>query len=106
MKEDFIKAIQTKNKIRLTFFSKEDGGILVRTCAPMDYGPSRRTKEKNDRYHVWDYDSDQKKHTLGLNPEQIQKMEILDEQFDPAEFIDWDVQKSPWFISRDWGDYS
>ncbi len=53
-KEAFISAIHAKKKVRLTFYSKDDGGTIVRTCAPMDYGPSRRAHEKNDRYHVWD----------------------------------------------------
>lgn len=106
MKNDFIKAIHTKNKILLHFFSKEDGIVLARTCAPMDFGPSRRTVEKNDRFHLWDYDSDTKRHTLSLNLGQIQSMEILNEEFNPAEFVTWDTKKSPWFIERDWGVYS
>jgi len=39
MKDEFIDAIHSKNKIRLTFHSKEDRQELTRTCAPMDYGP-------------------------------------------------------------------
>lgn len=106
MKENFIQAIRNKNKVRLTFYSKEDGAELERTCAPMDYGPSRRAHDKSDRYHLWDYDSDRQWHTLSLLPEQIVDLEILDELFDPAEFITWDVEKSPWYIKRDWGVYS
>ena len=106
MKENFIEAIHNFKKIRLTFFSKDDNMAIVRKCAPMDFGPSRRAKLQNDRYHLWDYESDTKNHNLPLNPEQIIKMEILDEKFDPSEFITWDTKKSPWFIERDWGIYS
>jgi hypothetical protein len=106
MKDEFIHAIQTHRKVRVTFFSKEDARFLTRKCAPMDYGPSRRAKEKSDRYHLWDYESDMKVHTLSLNPEQIDNIETLDEYFDPAEFITWDTSKSPWFIPRNWGVYS
>jgi len=105
-KEEFIQAIHDKKKIKLTFFSKEDGTLLVRKCAPMDYGSSRRTKEQNDRFHLWDYESDTQQHTLSLNPEQISKLEVLDEIFNPSEFITWDTAKSPWFVKRDWGIYS
>ena len=105
-KAQFIQAIHDKRKVRLTFYSKEDGGLLTRKCAPMDYGPSRRAKQKNDRFHFWDYDSDTQKHTLSLNPEQISNLQVLDDTFEPAEFITWDITKSPWFISRDWGPYS
>ena len=106
MKEEFINAIREKNKVRLRFFSKDDGGIIARICAPMDYGPSRRAKMKNDRFHLWDYDSDQVNHVLSLNPDQVVGLETLEEKFDPSDFVTWDVQKSPWFVSRDWGEFS
>ncbi|MDP2210187.1 MAG: hypothetical protein Q8J63_00415 [Candidatus Aquicultor sp.] len=104
--KDFINAIQEKRKVALHFFSKEDGSVLKRTCAPLDYGPSRRAREKNDRYHFWDYDSDTRVHVLSLNPEQVKSIMVLDEVFDPKEFITWDVRKSPWFFERNWGEYS
>src|SRR6266498_5042022 len=100
-KEQFIQAIHDKRKIRLTFYSKEDRSTLVRTCAPMDFGPSRRAKLKNDRFHFWDYDSDARVHTLSLSPEQIANIEVLNEHFDPREFITWDTKQSPWFVTRD-----
>lgn len=103
----FIQAIHSKNKVRITFASKEDKVLLVRKCAPMDYGPSRRAKEKHDRFHVWDYESDTQNHTLSLSPEQIREMEILHgEQFNPSEFITWSTFDTPWFVERNWGVYS
>jgi len=106
MKDEFIAAIWAKQTVRLHFYSKEDGGVLARKCAPMDYGPSRRATEKNNRYHLWDYESDTRVHTLSLNPDQIQSIEVLNEEFDPSSFVTWDLVKSPWFVSRDWGNYS
>jgi hypothetical protein len=103
MKDEFIGAIQTKSKIRLTFYSKEDGHALTRTCAPMDYGPSRRAHNKSDRYHSWDYDSDTERHTLSLLPDQVINIEVLPEHFDPAEFVTW---QPDWLVQRDWGVYS
>lgn len=106
MKDDFIRAIREKKKVQITFHSKEDATLLVRKCAPMDYGPSRHAKEQNDRFHLWDYESDTQRHTLSLNPEQIQRLDVLDEAFDPHDFVTWDTKKSRWFIPRDWGIYS
>jgi len=106
MQAEFIAAIQAMRKIRLTFYSKEDGSQIVRTCAPMDFGPSRRSTNKSDRYHLWDYDSDTGSHVLSLPPEQVVALETLPEQFDPADFVTWSTQSSPWFIQRDWGSYS
>ncbi len=106
MKDLFIQAIQNFSKVRISFYSLEDRKILVRICAPLDFGPSRRAKEKNDRFHVWDYDSDKVTHVLSLNPEQVRKIELIDERFDPAEFVTWDTKRSTWLIKRNWGKYS
>jgi hypothetical protein len=106
MKASFICAIHNKQKIQVTFYSNDDNSAIVRKCAPMDFGPSRRAKLKNDRFHFWDYESDKQNHTLSLNPEQIIKIEILNELFNPRDFITWDTKNSPWFIERDWGSYS
>lgn len=103
MKEGFIAAIHGKKKVNLTFYSKEDGGILTRLCAPMDYGPSRRAHDKSDRFHLWDYESDQKNHVLSLLPDQVIDIAILAEAFDPADFITWQTN---WFVPRNWGRYS
>lgn len=103
MKDAFIGAIHSKNKIRLTFHSKEDGHVLTRTCAPMDYGPGARAHNKSDRFHSWDYDSDTERHALSLLPEQVISIEVLPETFDPGEFVTWQPN---WIIQRDWGTYS
>lgn len=103
MKEEFIAAIHGKNNVNLTFYSKEDSGILTRLCAPMDYGPSRRAHDKSDRFHLWDYESDQKNHVLSLLPDQIIDIAVLDETFNPAGFISWQTN---WFVSRNWDQYS
>ena len=88
------------------FFSKEDRTHLFRVCAPMDFGPSRRAKDKFDRYHFWDYESDTKNHTLSLLSEQISRIELTENDFEPIEFIKWDINKFPWFLPRDWGRFS
>jgi len=106
MKDIFINAINQKRKLRVTFYSFDDGRNITRVCAPMDFGPSRRAKEKNDRYHFWDFESDKANHTLSLNPEQVKTIEIMDEEFSPESFITWDTNKSKWFIPRDWGKFS
>ena len=102
-KAQFIDSIHAKTKINLTFFSKEDGRQLTRLCAPMDFGPSRRAHNKDDRFHLWDYESDQKNHVLSLLPGQVVTMEFLNDEFCPSEFVTWQTN---WFVTRDWGVYS
>jgi hypothetical protein len=99
----FVDGIHKKLKVKLTFFSKEDGQQLVRICAPMDFGPSSRAKVKVDRYHLWDYESDTGPHTLSLLPNQIKSIETTVEDFDPGEFVTWIPN---WIIERDWGQFS
>jgi hypothetical protein len=102
----FVDALHARQKVLLTFYSSEDAAQLRRICAPMDFGPSRRARNGLDRYHFWDYSSDMKPHALNLLPERIVQIEALEESFDPAEFVTWDLSRSPWFLPRDWGRYS
>jgi hypothetical protein len=105
--EAFLDGLQTLQRVTLQFRSKEDGdSTLTRSCAPMDYGPSRKAQEKTERYHFWDYDSDKQRHTLSLPSEQIISITLDNQKFTPSEFITWDVKCSPWFTPRDWGAYS
>jgi len=101
--QDFIEAIHQTKKIKIVFFSKEDNGDIERTCAPMDYAVGQNIKDNIERYWVWDYDSDTKKHTLGIRPERIKLLVVLDENFDPAEFVTWTPN---WNIFRQWGQFS
>lgn len=101
--DQFIQAIHNKTKIRLTFFSKEDRHNLTRLCAPMDFGPSRRAHNQDDRFHMWDYESDKNNHSLSLLPNQIVDMEFTDETFEPSDFVTWEPN---WIVARDWGTFS
>lgn len=101
----FIRGIDGRTKVTLTFL-KADGEQAVRTCAPADFGISRRAKDGLNRYYLWDYDSEGKNHILSLVPERIIRIEATEEVFSPAEFVTWDTRKSPWFIPREWGVYS
>lgn len=105
-KEIFTQAINTKSKLQVTFFSKEDNTFLTRLCAPFDIGPSNRNRDKVDRYHFWDYDSDTGSHTLSLIDEQVTDIKILDEKFEPSKIITWNFKPNSWHLQRDWGNYS
>ncbi|WP_367390619.1 hypothetical protein [Lewinella sp. LCG006] len=103
IKEAFIQAIHDKRKVKITFDSKSKGRIS-RVCIPFDYGPSRRNlKDNPDRYHTYDLESPDGKHTLSIHPEQVVNLEVLTEHFDPADYITWSPN---WFVKRDWGKFS
>jgi hypothetical protein len=101
--DTFFAAIHARHKLRVRFFSKEDGYVLTRTCAPMDYSPMRRAHDGRKRLHFWDYTSDTGAHTLSLLPEQVRSIETLPVTFDPGEFVTWTPR---WTTPRDWGRYS
>ncbi|QUD77676.1 hypothetical protein J7D36_11165 [Acinetobacter baumannii] len=106
-KEIFTQAINTKSKLEVTFFSKEDKSPLTRLCAPFDIGPgSNIKKDTADRYHLWDYDSDTGPHTLSLVDEQVIEIKILNEKFEPSNIITWNFKPNSWHLPRDWGNYS
>jgi hypothetical protein len=94
LKERFLQARQGEHKIRITFHPKADRPVLMRICAPLDYGPGK--VDRSDHLHVWEYSEDGSGgHLLSLKPEQVVRIDLLDEEFDPADFM--------WFINRDWG---
>lgn len=100
MYDIFIKAIHDKQIIEVSFYSKEDGQVLTRVCAPFDYGPRSRARDKSPCFHMWNYTSDTKPHTLSIQPEQIVNIQITNETFNPTEIVKWQPK---WFIERDWG---
>jgi len=99
----FLQALHNKKKVKVKINSKEKG-IIERVCVPFDFGPSRRAKDNKKRYHFCDLDSPDGIHVLSILPEQLISIELLDEGFEPADYITW--KKIMWFIPRDWGEFS
>lgn len=103
MNTDFLKAIEEKRKIEVTFNSQSKGTV-TRICIPFDFGPSRRNLKVNpDRYHMYDLDSPDGEHTLSIIPEHLLGINLLNEYFEPSNYISWEPN---WFVKRDWGIYS
>ncbi len=102
MHNEFFVALNGTNLVELTFDSKEKGEI-TRTCAPMDFGPSRRYSSPEVRYHFMDLDSSSGEHPLSITPEQVISIRTLEDKFSPAELVKWEPN---WHYARDWGDYS
>lgn len=102
----FTAAIQNKNTVLVKFQSKSNNEVLLRKCAPLDIAPSKRSKNKVFKFHLWDFDSGKKSHILSLEPDQILDLSINEEQFKPEEFVVWNTATTPWCVVRDWGVYS
>lgn len=92
----FIEAINSTNVVKLTFNSREQG-ILERNCVPLDYGPMNNSDSGEMKYHFHNIDND---HPMPISEDQIIKMQVLDEKFDPEKIVHWVPE---WHIARDWG---
>lgn len=95
----FIHAIHSKTILNITVNSYEKG-IIVRTCIPFDYGPSRRYKDGKDRYHLLDLDSPDGVHNLSILPEQLIDIKLSERNFHPEDYVHW---TPAWIVKRDWG---
>lgn len=84
--KEFIEAIEQRKKVSVRFYSKADSGVIDLVCAPMDYRPVEEAKDGVNRYHFWDYTSNNGSHLLVLLPEQILHLSVMGMTFDPAEF--------------------
>jgi hypothetical protein len=97
-----LSTLVNLRRVQVTFTSKEEHVRLVRKCAPTDYGPLARARDKSPRYSFWDYEGAEGGHPLSLTSDQIESIAETDETFDPAEFVTW---KPAWQYPRNWGVY-
>jgi hypothetical protein len=97
--QTFLDAVQDTKLVELTFDSKEKG-VITCTCAPMDYGHMRNSNSPELKYHFYNLKSN---HPMPISAQQIIKMRVLEEKFEPKNIISW---QPDWHIVRDWGIYS
>jgi hypothetical protein len=109
--ENFIDWILEKRKVYITYFSKKDNKNVVRLSAPFDFWPKRKSKSDNcseyidnwnDKYHFWDFDGSRWWHISSKNIDEIIKIELLDNNFEPKQLIDFSKIKCDWHIERNW----
>jgi hypothetical protein len=100
MHETFMTALHARHAVSVTFCAEEDGGIRTRVCYPMDFGPGRKMRDAQPRYWLWDCDSPEGPHPLGLLPSQVSSIVDTNQAFDPAWFVTW---RTNWLVARDWG---
>ncbi len=82
----YVKAIRDRKKVKLTFFSNEQGDVGDGLFGPIFYSPSAMG-EDSDCYYLWDFERGASDNFLGLPPSQIVRMELTKESFDFVEFF-------------------
>ena len=102
----FTQAIKEKRKVKVAFLSDEDGCSQVKLCAPVDFEPCGVIGEESSRYYFWDFEKGTNGAPLILEPNQISSVKLHKETFNPAKFVTWDLEELPWFLERDWDQFS
>jgi hypothetical protein len=82
----FVKAIQSKKKVKLTFYQNEHCDIRDGLFGPIFYSTSI-AGDDSDCYYFWNFESGIGNNFLGLPPSQIVRMELTKESFDFVEFF-------------------
>lgn len=103
MYQDFLKAINEKLLVRVVVNSPQKG-MMLRKCVPLDYdGPRQSYQDGLNQYHFYDLESHDGQHHLSVDSVQVVGIKLLDEHFDPAEYVSGTPE---WKIARNWGIYS
>jgi hypothetical protein len=84
--DNFVRAIQEKRKVKLTFPSKEQGCSAEKLCGPIFYSASAE-EDGLGCYYLWDFEAGTGNQFLGLLPSQIVSMELTEDPFDLVEFF-------------------
>ncbi len=102
--DELEQAIQQTKKVEIRFKEKETWILKDRVCIPYDFGKTKKIKK--DMFHFYDLNPDDwKTHNLSLNPEQIIDLIILEDKFNPCDYVKWDWPYN-WNIQRNWWIYS
>lgn len=96
---EFLDALARTTKVRVRFYSRPDGGVVDRICAPIDYGPGAGSDDGLHRYWLWDDSGESAENPVGLLPAQIVELRVLGESFDPARI---GPDPWPWAVPREW----
>ncbi len=100
--ENFVAAIHNKKLVSVDVITEEKGHI-ERKCVPYDFAVSTKYKDGLERYHFNDLTSPDGPHNLAVLPENLVKLTVLEEGFNPGDYIKWQPH---WTIPRDWGQFS
>ena len=79
--EMFIRGIERKAKVKVTFLNDERGSELVRQCGPLYYSRGRAEADGLDCYYLWDFEADEGYNFVALSPERIVSMELTEDTF-------------------------
>lgn len=83
----FVRGIQERRRVRLTYFNDECKLKPARLCIPLYYSPSRAEGGDSDCYYLWDFEGSVGKRFLALPPSQIVHIKLIEQPFKRGEYI-------------------
>lgn len=97
----FVQAINEKKKIKMLKKDKS-GNIVEKHYAPLDFAVMKKTNDNIERYFSYNINDN---HPSRTRQEDVIEIIVLNETFNPADYIDWNGPYD-WEIKRDWWIYS
>ncbi|MEL6152358.1 MAG: hypothetical protein AAFR56_22190, partial [Chloroflexota bacterium] len=95
----FTDALRNRRKVKVIIKRKGKPTPLIATCAPLDHDVRGGVPMFHFYKFAWKH---HRAHIVSIEAENLTRLETLDESFDPADFIDWDVKQKPWVVARNY----
>jgi len=81
----------------------EKGIPFILVCIPLDFGPTEHSYYGESLFHCMYFNGDGSIQVVRIRPKLVNGIEILEQSFNPEEFIDRDTIRDVWSIKREWG---
>ncbi len=79
--EIFIRGIEQKRRLKVTYLSDERCEKLIRRCGPLYYSRGKTEADELECYYLWDFEADEGYNFLALSPGRIIDMELTVDAF-------------------------
>ena len=79
--EVFIRGIEQKRRLKVTYLSDERREKLIRRCGPLYYSRGKTEADELECYYLWDFEADEGYNFLALSPGRIIGMELTVDAF-------------------------
>ncbi|CAN5773181.1 hypothetical protein BH11MYX4_BH11MYX4_67220 [soil metagenome] len=102
----FLGALESEHQVSITFVDAKDKRERTLTCAPLDFGMLRGSRDQKPRYQVWDMGARRAPFNVTILPDDVRSIVALDATFDPAKIITWAFKPNAWSVARNWREFS
>ena len=79
--EAFIRGIEQKRRLKVTYLSDERCEKLIRRCGPLYYSRGKTEADELECYYLWDFEADEGHNFVSLLRGQIINMELTEDPF-------------------------